>query len=109
MKMIMAVIRPEKLKNVKDALKEANIKGMTMFPVRGRGSQSGMTFTTRTGTFCVDEIEKVMLNIVVDDEQRQLAIDAIKASAKTGHIGDGRIFVLPVEESLKVSEEETSS
>jgi Nitrogen regulatory protein PII len=105
MKMIMAVIRPEKLKNVKDALKEAGINGMTMYPVRGRGSQSGVTFTTRTGTFCVDEIEKMMLNIVVEDDQKELAINVIKNTASTDHIGDGRIFVLPVEESYKVCDD----
>jgi nitrogen regulatory protein PII len=102
MKMIMAVIRPEKLADVKDALKAAGINGLTLFPVKGRGSQAGITFATRTGKICVDEIEKVMLNIAVEDGQKQLAIDAVKKHASTGHIGDGRIFVLPLEESLKV-------
>jgi len=102
MKMIMAIVRPEKYKSVKDALKEAGINGMTIYPVHGRGAQSGMNFTTRTGTFCVDEIEKTMLNIVVEDEQKELTIDTIRKAALTGHKGDGRIFVLPVEESYKV-------
>jgi len=102
MKMIMAVIRPEKVADVKDALKAAGINGLTLFPVKGRGSQAGITFTTRAGNFCVDEIEKVMLNIAVEDEQKQLAVSVIKEHASTGHIGDGRIFVLPLEESLKV-------
>jgi len=105
MKMIIAVIRPERLKVVKDALKEAGINGMTMFPVRGRGAQSGINLTTRTGTFCVDELEKVMLNIVVEDNLKKITVDTIRESASTGHIGDGRIFVLPVEESYKVHEE----
>lgn len=105
MKMIMAVIRPEKLKNVKDGLKDAGINGLTMYPVKGRGSQSGISFTTRTGTFCVDEIEKMMLNIAVEDDQKESVIEIIRANAKTGHIGDGRIFVLPLEESIRVSEE----
>jgi len=104
MKMIMAIIRPERFNGVKDALKEAGINGMTSFPVRGRGAQSGIMFTSRTGTFCVDELEKTMVNIIVDDEQKELAIRTIKSAASTGHIGDGRIFVLPVEESYKVNE-----
>ncbi|MDR2698681.1 MAG: P-II family nitrogen regulator [Candidatus Methanoplasma sp.] len=104
MKMIVAIIRPERVKNVKDALKAAGINGLTLFPVKGRGAQSGVCFTTRTGTFCVDEIEKMMLNIAVDDDQKQLAVDTIKEHASTGHIGDGRIFILPLEESIKVSD-----
>ena len=105
MKMIIAIIRPEKFNCVKDALKGVGINGMTSFPVRGRGAQSGIKFTTRTGTFCVDELEKVMLNIVIEDEQKKLAIDTIQSAASTGHIGDGRVFVLPVEESYRVHEE----
>lgn len=104
MKMIMAVIRPERLKNVKDALKDAGINGLTVYPVKGRGSQSGILFTTRTGTFCVDEIEKVMLNIAIEDDQKDTVVEIIKQSARTGHIGDGRIFVMPLEESVRVSE-----
>jgi len=100
--MIMAIIRPEMSRKVNDALKEAGIKGMTLFPVHGRGEQSGISFTTRTGTFCVDEIEKLMMNIVVDDDQKDITIEVIKKAARTGHHGDGRIFVMPVEESYKV-------
>lgn len=108
MKMIMAVIRPERVKNVKDALKAAGIKGLTLYPVKGRGSQSGVNFTTRTGTFCVDEIEKMMLNIAIEDDQKQSVIDIIRENASTGHIGDGRIFVFPLEESIKVSGDENT-
>lgn len=102
--MIMAIIRPERVKNVKDALKAAGINGLTLFPVKGRGAQSGVYFTIRTGTFCVDEIEKMMLNIAVEDHQKQLAVDVIREHASTGHIGDGRIFILPLEESIKVTD-----
>ena len=105
MKMIVAVIRPERVRNVKDGLKAAEINALTLFPVKGRGSQAGMSFTTRTGTFCVDEIEKVMLNIAVEDHQKDLVIKTIKEHASTGHPGDGRLFVLPLEESIKVFEE----
>ncbi|MDR0523723.1 MAG: P-II family nitrogen regulator [Candidatus Methanoplasma sp.] len=105
MKMIVAIIRPERLQSVKAALTEAGISGMTIVPVRGRGSQAGIRFTTRVGSFCVDEIEKTMLEIVVEDDRKQDAIDAVRRSAATGSIGDGRIFVIPVEESLKVGGE----
>ena len=102
MKMIMTIVRPEMSRKVRDALKDAGIRGMTIFPVHGRGEQSGISFTTRTGTFCVDEIEKTMMNIVVDDDQKDIAIEVIMKTAYTGHHGDGRIFVMPVEESYKV-------
>jgi nitrogen regulatory protein P-II 1 len=106
MKMIVAIIRPEKLQCVKDALKAEGVHGMTITNVRGRGEQSGIKFTTRVGEFCVDEIEKVKLEIVIDDVLGDAAIAAIKESADTGHMGDGRIFVLTVERSIKIRTEE---
>ena len=104
MKMIMAIIRPEKLQEVKDALKNECINGITITSVRGRGSQSGLKFTTRVGEFCVDEIEKTKIEIVVDDELTASVIGAIKNAAATGNMGDGRIFVLPIEKSMKIRE-----
>ena len=104
MKMIMAVIRPERLQNVKDALKDIGVNAMTITDVRGRGQQSGLKFSNRVGTFVVDEIEKTEIEIVVDDEQKDDAIAAIKTAASTGHMGDGRIFVIPVEESIRIRE-----
>ncbi|MFA6679962.1 MAG: P-II family nitrogen regulator [Candidatus Methanomethylophilaceae archaeon] len=105
MKMIIAYIRPERLQTVKDALKLKNVNGMTITSVRGRGSQSGLKFTNRVGEFVVDEIEKVKLEIVVEDTMEDTVIDTIVNAASTGHIGDGRIFVLPVERSIKVRSE----
>lgn len=102
MKMIIAIIRPEKVQCVKDALKTVNINGMTITDVRGRGAQSGLKFTTRVGEFIVDEIEKVKLEIVVDDEQENSVINTIQKYAATGHIGDGRMFVTPVEKSIRI-------
>lgn len=102
MKMIMAVIRPERLQQVKDALKNIGINAMTITDVRGRGQQSGIVFTNRVGSFVVDEIEKTKVEIVIDDEQECDAVDAIKSAASTGHMGDGRIFVLPVERSVRI-------
>ena len=104
MKMIMAVIRPERLQNVKDALKEIGINAMTITDVRGRGQQSGLKFSNRVGTFVVDELEKTKIEIVIEDEQKDDAIKAIRAAAATGHMGDGRIFVMPVEEDIRIRE-----
>ena len=104
MKMIMAVIRPERLQNVKDALKDIGVNAMTITDVRGRGQQSGLKFSNRVGTFVVDEIEKTKIEIVIDDGQKDAAIAAIKTAASTGHMGDGRIFVIPVEESIRIRE-----
>ena len=108
MKMIMAVIRPEKVQPVKDALKEIGINGMTITSVRGRGQQSGLKFTNRVGTIIVDEIEKTKLEIIIDDKDEEKVIDAIKKAAVTGHMGDGRIFVIPIERSIRVRDERTN-
>ena len=102
MKMIMAVIRPERLQPVKDALKDIGINAMTITDVRGRGQQSGITFTNRVGSILIDEIEKTKIEIVVDDEKMDTAIQAIRDAAATGHMGDGRIFVMPVEMSVRI-------
>lgn len=104
MKMIVAVVRPEKLQDVKDAVKSIGVNGMTITSVRGRGSQSGLKFTTRTGEFYVDEIEKTKIEIVVDDDRTEEVIETIKNVAATGNIGDGRIFIIPVEASMKIRE-----
>ena len=104
MKMIIAVIRPERLQHVKDALKDVGINAMTITDVRGRGQQSGLKFSNRVGTFIVDELEKTKIEIVLEDEQKDDAINAIRSAASTGHMGDGRIFVIPVEEDIRIRE-----
>ena len=98
----MAVIRPERLQNVKDALKDIGINAMTITDVRGRGQQSGLHFSNRVGTIVVDEIEKTKIEVVVEDDQMGATIDAIRTTACTGHMGDGRIFVMPVEMSVRI-------
>ncbi len=105
MKMIVAVFRPEKLQAVKDSLKEAGIKAMTITDVRGRGQQSGIVFSNRVGTTTTDEIEKTKVEVVVEDSEEKLTIDAIRSAARTGHEGDGRIFVIPVEKSIRIRDE----
>lgn len=105
MKMIIAIVRPEKYEDVKEALKEVGVKGMTFTHVTGRGEQAGVKFTSRVGDFIVDEIEKVKIEVVLEsDECVDRAIEAIRRSACTGHPGDGRIFVVPVEQTYKISD-----
>ena len=102
MKMVIAIFRPERLQCVKDGLKEIGINGMTVSHVTGRGEQMGLRFTTRVGEFIVDEIEKVKIETVIEDEDLDRVIGTIRRFAETGNPGDGRIFVVPVEQSLKI-------
>lgn len=102
MKLVMAVIRPERLQCVKDALRDIGINGMTITHVTGRGEQMGLTFTTRVGEFVVDEIEKVKVESVVEDQDVERTIDTIRRFAETGSPGDGRIFIIPVERSIRI-------
>ncbi len=102
MKMIVAVIRPERLQCVKDGLRDIGVNGMTITHVTGRGEQMGLTFTTRVGEFVVDEIEKVKIESVVDDDEAEKVIATIKKFSETGNPGDGRIFVIPVEQSIRI-------
>lgn len=102
MKMIKAIIRPERLEFVKKALENHGIFGMTVIAVEGRGDQKGIFLQYRGGAINVDMIPKVQIEIVVKDKDTDSAIQVICASARTGKIGDGRIFVLPVERSIKV-------
>lgn len=108
MKMIVAVVRPEKLQCLKDALREVGAGGMTITHVTGRGKSNGIVFTNRVGQFQVDELEKVKVEVVTEDGQAEDIIDVIRKVADTGHPGDGRIFVLPVEQSIKIRSSDTS-
>jgi len=102
MKLIMAVIRPEQLSPVKTALEEIGIMGMTISEVHGRGEQKGLEFTHRAGKYRVDLLSKTKIEVVVKDEMVDKVVDVICTSARTGEIGDGKIFVVPVERSIKV-------
>ncbi|MBO7351574.1 MAG: P-II family nitrogen regulator [Candidatus Methanomethylophilaceae archaeon] len=105
MKLITAVIRPEKCQAVKDALRDIGVNGMTITHVFGRGSQAGIKFITRAGDIIVDELEKTKIETVVDDEIVDKAIDAIIAAAQTGKPGDGRLIVTPVERFVRIRQE----
>jgi nitrogen regulatory protein P-II 1 len=102
MKKIEAVIRPEKLDSVKDALGSLGILGMTVTHVSGRGRQKGIALQWRAGEYRVDFLPKIKIEIVLTDEECQAALDAICLAARTGREGDGMIFVLPVENAIRV-------
>ncbi len=109
MKKIEAIIKPFKLDEVKDALNSIGIKGMTVAEVKGYGRQKGHTEIYRGAEYVVDFIPKVKLDIIVQDEQVDQVIETLLAAARTGKIGDGKIFVLPVERIVRVRTGETGS
>ncbi len=106
-KMIEAVIRPEKLDDVKDALDEAGYPGMTVMDVKGRGRQRGIVHRYRNEEYRIDLLDKVLIKIAVPEEAVEEVIDIICKHARTGKPGDGKIFVLPVEKVVRVRTEET--
>lgn len=101
-KKIEAIIREEKLNDVKEALRKIGIVGMNVFEVRGHGRQGGITLVGRTGTYQVDMLPRVQLNIVLSDRNVERTVEAICNSTKTGNIGDGIIFIYPVEEVIRI-------
>jgi nitrogen regulatory protein P-II 1 len=102
MKKVEAIIKPFKLDEVKDALSEVGIQGMTVTEVKGFGRTGGKKEVYRGSAYVVDFVPKVKIEIVVADSQAQQVIDAIEKSAKTGRIGDGKIFVSTVEEAVRI-------
>ena len=106
MKKIEAIIKPFRLTEVKDALNELGIQGMTVSEVKGFGRQKGHTEIYRGSEYTVDFLPKIKLEIVVADGQVDAAISAIIKAAKTGKIGDGKVFVSPVETAIRIRTEE---
>ncbi|MBW1698638.1 MAG: P-II family nitrogen regulator [Deltaproteobacteria bacterium] len=102
MKKIEAIIKPFKLDDVKEALNEIGIQGMTISEVKGYGRQKGHKEIYRGAEYVVDFIPKVKIEIVVETERADAVVDKIQAAANTGKIGDGKIFVLPVETAVRV-------
>jgi len=102
MKKIEAVIKPFKLDEVKDALNDIGIQGLTMTEVKGFGTQKGHTELYRGAEYVVDFLPKVKVEVVVAEERLDAAVDAIMNAARTGKIGDGKIFVLPVEQTVRI-------
>jgi nitrogen regulatory protein P-II 1 len=102
MKLIEAIIKPFKLDEVKDALNEIGIEGITVSEVKGFGRQKGHTELYRGAEYVVDFIPKVKLEIAVADEVVAKVVETIERTAKTGRIGDGKIFVLPLDEAVRI-------
>jgi nitrogen regulatory protein P-II 1 len=101
-KKIEAIIREEKLTDIKDALREIGIVGMNVTEVRGHGRQGGITLAGRTGTYQVDMLPKVQINIVLSDHNVERTIETICQAAQTGQPGDGIIFIYPVDEVIRI-------
>ena len=106
MKKIEAIIKPFKLEEVKDALSEIGIEGMTVTEVKGFGRQKGHTEIYRGSEYTVDFLPKIKLEIVVADGQKDAAVAAIIKAGKTGNIGDGKVFVSAIEDAIRIRTEE---
>ena len=109
MKLITAIVKPFKLDDVKDSLKAAGIQGITVGEVRGFGRQGGHTETYRGAEYKIDFVPKVRFEIVIDDSQVDAVVDAIKAAASTGKIGDGKIWVSNVDRIIRIRTGEEGS
>jgi nitrogen regulatory protein PII len=106
MKLIIAIIKPFKLEEVKEALSAAGIEGMTVTEVKGFGRQKGHTEIYRGSEYTVDFLPKVKIEVAVADEIAGKAVEAIVKSAKTGKIGDGKVFIVPLEETVRIRTDE---
>jgi nitrogen regulatory protein P-II 1 len=102
MKLIVAIVKPFKVDDVKEALREVGVTGLTVSEARGFGRQRGHTEVYRGAEYQVDFVPKARVEAVVHDEQLDGVIDAIVKSARTGKIGDGKVFVLPIEEVVRI-------
>ena len=102
MKKVEAIIKPFKLDDVKESLKEVGVQGLTVTEVKGFGRQKGHTELYRGAEYVIDFLPKIKLEIVVSDDMVTKVIDAIMDSAKTGKIGDGNIFIIPMEEVIRI-------
>ncbi len=109
MKLVKAIIKPFKLDDVREALSEIGVMGITVSEVKGFGRQKGHTELYRGAEYVVDFLPKVKVETVVDDEQVEKVIDAIRNAANTGKIGDGKIFVINVEQAIRIRTGESGS
>ena len=109
MKKIEAIIKPFKLDEVKEALHDVGVTGMTVIEAKGFGRQKGHTELYRGAEYVVDFLPKVKLEVVVDDNLAERAVEAIAAAARTGRIGDGKIFVSTIDEALRIRTGERGS
>ncbi|MBE1236464.1 P-II family nitrogen regulator [Phaeovibrio sulfidiphilus] len=109
MKKIEAIIKPFKLDEVKEALNEAGFQGLTVTEAKGFGRQKGHTELYRGAEYVVDFLPKVKIEIVVEDSMVDRAVEAIQQSAQTGRIGDGKIFIYPIEDAIRIRTRERGS
>ncbi|MEM8550141.1 MAG: P-II family nitrogen regulator [Verrucomicrobiota bacterium] len=107
MKLVKAIIKPFKLEEVKEALSEIGIEGMTVTEVKGFGRQKGHTEIYRGSEYTVDFLPKVMVDIAVADDLVAKTVEAVSKAAKTGKIGDGKIFVMPLDEVIRIRTDES--
>ena len=107
MKKIEAIIRPFKIDDVREALTEIGIRGMTLTEVKGYGRQKGHTELYRGSEYHIDFLPKIKLEIIVSDQMVEKVVDSIIKTSKTGQIGDGKIFVYPIEDAIRVRTEES--
>jgi nitrogen regulatory protein PII len=107
MKLILAIIRPHKLDDVHNALMEEGFRGLTVTEVKGYGRQKGHTEIYRGAEYKISFIPKIKLELICPDNKVEQAISIIVKTAKTGEVGDGKLFVMPVEEAIRVRTEET--
>jgi nitrogen regulatory protein PII len=106
MKLIVAIIKPFKLEDVKEGLSAVGVEGMTVTEVKGFGRQKGHTEIYRGSEYTVDFLPKVKIEVAVTEEMVAKAVEAIAKSAKTGKIGDGKVFVLPLEQVIRIRTDE---
>jgi nitrogen regulatory protein P-II 2 len=109
MKLIIAVVKPFKLDDVREALSEIGVQGITVTEVKGFGRQKGHTELYRGAEYVVDFLPKVKLEVAVDDNLMEKTIEAISSAANTGKIGDGKIFVYPLEQAVRIRTGETGT
>jgi nitrogen regulatory protein P-II 2 len=109
MKLITAIIKPFKLDEVRDALSAVGVHGMTITEVKGYGRQKGHTELYRGAEYAVNFLPKIRIEVVVPEEEADKVVEAIGSAAKTGQIGDGKIFVTPIEQALRIRTGETGS
>jgi nitrogen regulatory protein PII len=109
MKQIIAIIKPSRLDDIRESLSEIGVKGMTVIEVKGFGRQKGHTELYRGAEYVVDFLPKLKIEIAIDDSQVEQVIETITNEANTGKIGDGKIFVLPLEQVIRIRTGETGS
>lgn len=102
MKLIWAIVRPHRLQDVKDALADIGVVGMTVTDVRGAGRQKGQVERYRGSEYSIDLLAKIKIEVAVQADQCEEVVQAIRSAAHTGEIGDGKIFIIPLEDSIRV-------